>query len=62
MTFTSSKEVMLLQLADFAAFCLNRTQLIINREELSDLDITFLEICSDFPENYKNIQKGYLNL
>ena len=60
--FASSEILLPLQLADFAAFCLNRTQLIINKNEMTDFDKTFLKICSDFQNNYQNIVKISINL
>ena len=41
--------------ADFAAFCLNRTQLIIGRPETRDLDKSFLRLIEPVAWNYQNI-------
>ena len=56
--FARSDAIQPLQLADFAAFCLNRTQLILGKPEPSDLDCEFLNIVSPIVWNYKNIPKG----
>ena len=56
--FARSDAIQPIQLADFAAFCLNRTQLILGKPEPSDLDYEFLNIVSPIAWNYKNIPKG----
>lgn len=53
--FASSQLVLPIQLADFAAFVMNRWQLLRVRSELSDLDKTFLEIVTPIAENFVNI-------
>lgn len=53
--FGSSVSVMPLQLADFAAFVLNRQQLLINKDIMSDLDISFLRIIESVSLNFQNI-------
>lgn len=55
--FARSSSILQLQLADFAAFAMNRTQLIIGRERRSSLDKTLLEILSPVACNYQNIEK-----
>lgn len=53
--FGSSSAVPLLQIADFAAFCLNRTQLIIRKKEKrSDFDITFLRMLEPLASQFRN--------
>jgi hypothetical protein len=52
--FASSSSIALLQLADFAAFCLNRTQLSIRRDKRSDLDIALLRILEPLAAQYRN--------
>ncbi len=47
--FGRSDSILPIQLADFAAFCLNRTQLLLGRPKLSTLDESFLRIIQ--PEN-----------
>ena len=48
--FASSRLVHPIQLADFAAFIMNRWQLLRVKQRLSDLDKTFLEIISPVAE------------
>jgi len=55
--FSNSKFVMPIQLADFAAFCLNRQQLLLGKSELSDADWQFLEVCTEANFNLINIPK-----
>jgi hypothetical protein len=55
--FARSDTVLPIQLADFAAFCLNRTQLILAKETMTDFDRTLLEILSPIAWNYQNIAK-----
>ncbi len=55
--FAQSHTILPIQLADFAAFSLNRSQIIINKPKKSDLDIAFLEILSPIAWNYQNIPK-----
>jgi hypothetical protein len=55
--FARSSSILPLQLADFAAFALNRTQLLIGKEKLSPLDKTLLKILSPIAWNYQNIEK-----
>jgi len=55
--FASSDSILPLQLADFAAFCLNRTQLIIGKSEPTDMDLTLLRIIQPIAWNYQNIPK-----
>lgn len=44
----------MLQLADFAAFCLNRSQNIIRKDNRSDLDFSFLRILEPLGPLFKN--------
>jgi len=53
--FASSRSVHAIQLADFAAFVLNRWQLLRVKERLTDLDKTFLQILSPVAERFVNI-------
>ena len=55
--FARSSAIYPIQLADFAAFCLNRTQLLLGKAELSDLDKRLLEILSPIVWNYVNTEK-----
>ena len=58
--FGRSDSILPLQLADFAAFSLNRTQLLIGRPNLSELDKTFLEIIQPVAQSCQNLPR--LNL
>lgn len=53
--FASSRLVHPIQLADFAAFVMNRWQLLRVKDSLSELDKTFLEIVSPVAECFVNI-------
>ena len=53
--FAGSDSILPLQLADFAAFCLNRTQLLMAKEQLSELDNSLLRIIEPLAWNYQNI-------
>jgi hypothetical protein len=53
--FASSRTVHAIQLADFAAFAMNRWQLLRVKERLSDLDKTLLEILTPIAECFLNI-------
>ena len=52
--FARSDSILPLQLADFAAFCLNRTQLLMGKEQLSELDLSLLRIIQPLAWNYQN--------
>ena len=53
--FARSDSILPLQLADFAAFCLNRTQLLIGKEKLNERDKCLLRIIEPLAWNYQNI-------
>lgn len=55
--FCDSNAIQPIQLADFAAFCLNRTQLIINSSKPHVRDIKLAKILSPLAEHYHNIEK-----
>jgi len=55
--FARSNAILPIQLADFAAFALNRTQILLGKSELSDLDRELLKILSPIAWNYQNIPK-----
>lgn len=55
--FARSSSIYPLQLADFAAFALNRQQLLLHKEKLSSLDKCLLTILSPIAWNYQNIEK-----
>jgi hypothetical protein len=59
--FAKSESVFPIQLADFAAFALNRTQLIRAKAKMADFDHTLLEILSPIAWNYLNIPKVTLD-
>lgn len=58
--FANSSAVYPIQLADFAAFSLNRVQLLGGRDTRSRLDTRLLEILSTFAFNYINIDKKFV--
>ncbi|QBM29031.1 hypothetical protein [Hydrogenophaga pseudoflava] len=64
--FASSRLVHPIQLADFAAFVMNRWQLLRVKESLSSLDKTLLEIISPVAEFFINIDpvsiQGFPNI
>ena len=53
--FASSRLFHPIQLADFAAFVMNRWQLLRVKDRLTDLDKTFLEIVSPIGDSFINI-------
>ena len=59
--FGRSGTILPLQLADFAAFCLNRTQILIGRPELRALNESFLRIIEPIAWNYQNIPQVHLD-
>ena len=60
--FCQSSSILPIQLADFAAFALNRTQLIGGRDKRNSLDLRLLEILSQVAFNYVNIDKKIIPL
>ena len=60
----SSKGFPLVQLADFAAFTINRQQwlMTLGREKITDFDLEFLRIVSDARMNTINIKQVEVNL
>ncbi len=60
--FASSSSILPIQLADFAAFALNRSQLILGKEQRNSLDNRVLEILSPIAWNYQNIEKRVVSL
>lgn len=52
--FASSSSIALLQLADYAAFSLNRTQISIRRDKRSEFDIALLRILQPLAAHYRN--------
>jgi hypothetical protein len=54
--FANSHSVPHIQLADFAAFSLNRTQWLIGKEKLTPLDREFIGILSPITWNFVNIK------
>ena len=53
--FVSSATVLPLQLADFAAYALNRQQILLGREKLSRLEQTLMEVLTKASFNFQNI-------
>jgi hypothetical protein len=60
--FASSSSIQPIQLADFAAFSLNRTQLLRGKQRLTSLDKRFLEMMSPIVWNFQNIEKRIVAL
>lgn len=64
--FAGSRKVKPIQLADFAAFALNKWQLLRVKSELNDIDKTLLAIFSPIGESFINTEKmkihGFPNL
>lgn len=60
--FAKSSSVLPIQLADFAAFALNRSQLIGGKKQRSSLDNRLLKILSPIAWNYQNITKLIVSL
>ena len=60
--FARSSSIYPIQLADFAAYALNRQQLLLNKKKLSDLDKELLVILSKIAWNYQNIEKRKIQL
>lgn len=60
--YKSSKEEPILQLIDFAAYCLNRVKWIMQNNKTESIDKTFLEICSYANFNTINMKKGYVDM
>lgn len=55
--FARSSDYHPLQLADFAAFVLNRSQLLIGKQELNERDKQLLTIIEPLCNNFRNISK-----
>jgi hypothetical protein len=53
--FADSRSVPHIQLADFAAFALNRSQWLLGKQKLSPIDQAILQILSPITWNYANI-------
>ncbi len=60
--FAKSSIILQIQLADFAAFALNRSQLIGGRDKRSSLDLRFLQILSQADFNFLNIEKKIVSI
>ena len=60
--FVNSATVLPLQLADFAAYALNRYQILLGRSKLSPLDRTLLAIFAKASLNFQNIATVRLNI
>lgn len=54
--FADSRSVPHIQLADFAAFALNRTQWLLGKQQLSPIDQALIEILSPITWNFVNIK------
>lgn len=61
--FHDSKDFLPLQLADFGAFCLNRSQLLaVKGDQRTDFDNYMLELISDSKIDFVNIKKTRVNI
>ncbi len=60
--FCKSSSILPIQLADFAAFALNRIQLVGGRDKRNSLDLRLLQILSKVAFNYVNIEKRIVPL
>ncbi|EKD87961.1 MAG: hypothetical protein ACD_35C00119G0002 [uncultured bacterium] len=60
--FAQSSGIVQIQLADFAAFALNRSQLIGGRDKRNSLDLRLLQILSQANLNFLNIEKKIVSL
>ena len=60
--FARSDTILPIQLADFAAFALNRHQILLAKPKLSDLDRELLAILTPMAWNYQNSQQIQLPL
>jgi len=60
--FCKSSSILPIQLADFAAFALNRTQLVGGRDKRNARDCKLLQILSQVAFNYVNIEKKIISL
>jgi hypothetical protein len=54
--FASSNTIQPLQLADFAAFSLNRSQVLTAKKDLKWADIMFLEAVQSFAHLYDGVE------
>lgn len=59
--FESSHNIFPIQLADYAAFAINRSQWIMGKKEKKNLDVTLLEIFEDANFNAINLEKLFVN-
>lgn len=60
--FARSSSILPIQLADFAAWAMNRTQLLLGKENLNHRDRRLLKTLSPIAWNYQNIDKAICNL
>lgn len=60
--FASSRSILPIQLADFAAFSLNREQLLLHRHKLTMRDVELLGTLEPVAHNYMNIDTPTLAL
>ncbi len=60
--FSRSDVAFPLQLADFAAYSLNRSQILLAKQHLSDLDLEFLRIVQPLAVCFQNIPVGFADL
>lgn len=60
--FAKSDRILPLQLADCAAFCMNRQQILIGKHPLSNFDIKFLQLIEPMVNNFRNLDKKFLEI
>jgi Protein of unknown function (DUF3800) len=62
LNYQSSATNILIQIVDFAAFCLNRAQILYCKPTRTKLDNKFLSLVEHANFNFLNLQSEYLNL
>jgi hypothetical protein len=60
--FASSSSILPLQLADFAAFALNREQLILSKKNLNDRDVQLVKLLEPLARAFQNIPMANIRL
>jgi hypothetical protein len=60
--YASSAANVLLQIVDFAAFCLNRYQILLCKQSKTDFDVEFLQVLSSANFNFLNLEKWDLSV
>lgn len=60
--FQNSKDNVVLQIADFVAWALTRSKLILDKDKKSQMDKDLLPILSQLSDNYVNLEQKKVNL